>query len=229
MHIVGPAVVAVALMTAFTAPVLAHSLEEIDQNLRDKEQYFQPVDSEAPAFTLQDADGRVVRLTDLRGKVVILNFIYTHCRDVCPLHSERIAQIQSMINQTPMKAMVQFVTITTDPKRDNGQVLRDYGKAHGLDPVNWTFLTASPGEPDNTTRKIAEAYGLKFTAGDDGTQMHGIVTHVIDQDGRMRARFHGLQFEPLNLVMFVNALTNRVQEPHVHHDTSFWSKLKEMF
>jgi protein SCO1 len=222
-------VLAFALMTAFVAPALAHSLEEVDQDLRDKEQYFQPVNSEAPAFILQDADGRVVRLTDLRDKVVVLNFIYTSCKDVCPLHSERIAQIQAMINQTPMKAMVQFVTITTDPKRDTGQVLRDYGKAHGLDPVNWTFLTASPGMPDDSTRKIAEAYGLKFTEGDDGAQMHGIVTHVIDQDGRMRARFHGLKFEPLNLVTFVNALTNRVQKPHGHGEPGLWDKLKGLF
>jgi protein SCO1/2 len=40
-----------------------------------------------------------------------------------------------MINQTPMKEMVAFVTITTDPKRDRGPLLNDYGKAHGLDPA----------------------------------------------------------------------------------------------
>ncbi|MFH1553433.1 SCO family protein [Xanthobacter autotrophicus] len=215
------AVIAVAI-----APVLAHSLEEVDQDLRDKDKYFQPVDSEAPGFTLQDAEGHIVSLASLRGKVVVLNFIYTNCPDVCPLHAERIAELQTMINQTPMKAMIEFVTITTDPKRDTGEVLRDYGKAHGLDPVNWVFLTATPDQPEDSTRKIAEAYGLKFTQGDDGMQMHGIVTHVIDQDGRLRARFHGLKFEPVNLVIFVNALTNRAQKPHGHAEPSFWSILR---
>lgn len=131
-----------------------------------------------------------------------------------------------MINQTPMKEMVEFVTITTDPKRDAGLVLRDYGKAHGLDPANWVFLTSAPDKPEDSTRKIAEAYGLKFTEGEGGMQMHGIVTHVIDQDGRLRARFHGLKFEPVNLVVFVNALTNRTQMPHPHPEPSFWDKLK---
>jgi protein SCO1/2 len=229
MRILHSVALAFALIAAIATPVLAHSLEEVDQDLRDRDKFFQPVDSEAPGFTLQDADGRVVHLSDLRGKVVVLNFIYTHCPDVCPLHTERIAQLQGMINQTPMKAVVEFVTITTDPKRDTGQVLRDYGQAHGLDPVNWMFLTASPGQPEDGTRKIAEAYGLKFTQGDDGMQMHGIVTHVIDQDGRMRARFHGLQFEPVNLVTFVNALTNRTQKPHVHPEPGFWDKLKGLF
>ncbi|CAM5773343.1 hypothetical protein MAMO4S_04119 [Mesorhizobium amorphae] len=223
------AALAIALMIAWVAPVLAHSLEEVGQDLRDNDRYFQPVDSEAPGFTMQDADGRLVSLASLHGKVVVLNFIYANCPDVCPLHAERIAELQTMINQTPMKAMVEFVTITTDPKRDTGEVLRGYGNAHGLDPANWMFLTAAPDQPEDSTRKIAEAYGLKFTQGDDGMQMHGIVTHVIDQDGRLRARFHGLKFEPVNLVIFVNALTNRAQKPHGHPSSGFWDKLKGLF
>jgi protein SCO1 len=229
MRFLHSAALAFALVTAIATPVVAHSLEEVDQDLRDKDKYFQPVDSEAPGFTLQDVDGRVVSLGNLHGKVVVLNFIYTNCPDVCPLHTERIAQLQGIINQTPMKAMVEFVTITTDPKRDTGQVLRDYGHAHGLDPGNWMFLTAAPDQPEDSTRKIAEAYGLKFTQGYDGMQMHGIVTHVIDQDGQLRARFHGLQFEPVNLVIFVNALTNRTQKPHAHPEPGFWDKLKGLF
>lgn len=229
MGILKSVALAFALVTAIGAPVLAHSLEEVDQNLREKDKYFQAVDSEAPGFTLQDADGRVVNLASLRGKVVVLNFIYTNCPDVCPLHAERIAELQTMINQTPMKAMVEFVTITTDPKRDNGEVLRNYGQAHGLNPVNWTFLTAAPDQPEDSTRKIAQAYGLKFTQGEEGMQMHGIVTHVIDQDGRLRARFHGLNFEPVNLVIFVNALANRTQKPHGHPEPGLWDKLKGLF
>lgn len=229
MGILKPVALAFALIVAIVAPALAHSLEEVDKDLRDKDKYFQPVDSEAPAFTLQDANGRVVSLASLRSKVVVLNFIYTNCPDVCPLHAERIAELQMMINQTPMKAMVKFVTITTDPKRDNDEVLHEYGKTHGLDPVNWVFLTAAPDQPEDSTRKVAEAYGLKFTQGDDGVQMHGVVTHVIDQDGRLRARFHGLKFEPVNLVIFVNALTNRSQKPHGHSSPGFWDKLKGLF
>jgi len=229
MRVMHPAIMVFAAMIALIGPALPHSLEEVDQGLRKKERYFQSVDTQAPDFKLQDANGRRLGLTDLRGKVVVLNFIYASCADVCPLHSERIAEIQAMINQTPMRDLVQFVTITTDPKRDAGQILQDYGKAHGLDPTNWAFLTSAPGEPDDGTRKIAEAYGLKFTAGDDGMQMHGIVTHVIDQDGRLRARFHGLEFEPVNFVIFVNALTNRAQKPHPHGQPSFWDKVKRLF
>ena len=134
-----------------------------------------------------------------------------------------------MVTQTPMKEQVRFVTITTDPKRDTPEVLRDYGQAHGLDPANWVFLTAGQDEPDDTTRRLAETYGLKFTKTDDGYQMHAVVTHVIDQDGQLRARFHGLKFEPVNLVLFINALVNRAQKPHGHGGQSLWDKMKGLF
>ena len=216
--------------TAAIAPVAqAHSIEELQTQLGDKEKYFQPMDKEAPSFTLQDAEGRTVALTDLRDKVVILHFIYTNCPDVCPLHAERIAEVQRMVNQTPMKEQVRFVTITTDPKRDTPEVRRGYGQAHGLDAANWIFLTAGQDQQDDTTRRLAEAYGLKFTKTDDGYQMHAVVTHVIDQDGRLRARFHGLRFEPVNLVLFVNALVNRAQKPHGHGEQSLWDKMKGLF
>ncbi|OCP24764.1 SCO family protein [Ensifer sp. LC384] len=226
MRALHSALIVIAMTVACVAPVLAHSLEEVDQDLRATETYFQAVDNEGPAFTLQDSAGRTVSLSDLRGKVVVLNFVYANCPDVCPLHAERIAELQTMINRTPMKAMVEFVTITTDPKRDKGTVLSEYGQAHGLDPVNWMFLTAVPGQPEDSTRKIAEAYGLKFTESEEGMQMHGIVTHVIDQDGRLRARFHGLKFKPVNLVVFVNALTNQTQKPHGHPVPGLWERLK---
>ena len=222
-------VLGLAMTVLFPSPALPHSLKDVEQQLHDEEKYFQPVDSEAPDFSLQDADGRPVKLSDFRGKVVVLHFIYTNCPDFCPLHAEKIAEIQKMVNITPMKDQVQFITITTDPKRDTGQVLRDYGNNHGLDPVNWTFLTAAPGQAEDTTRKIALSYGLKFVETEDGAQMHGVVTHVIDQDKRMRARFHGLKFAPVNFVVFVNALVNRAQAPHHEVEPSMWNKLKSLF
>lgn len=223
------AVLGLAMTLPFAPSAFPHSLKEVEQNIHDQEKYFQAVDSEAPGFSLQDADGRPVQLSDFRGKVVVLHFIYINCPDFCPLHAEKIAEIQKMVNITPMKDQVQFITITTDPKRDTGQVLRDYGDNHGLDPVNWTFLTAAPGQAEDTTRKIALSYGLKFIETEDGAQMHGVVTHVIDQDGRMRARFHGLKFAPVNLVVFVNALVNRAQAPHQDAEPSMWNKLKSLF
>lgn len=196
-----------ALLAAWAAPVSAHSLKELEDQLTASEPYIQVVNRSAPGFALEDADGHATSLTDLRGKVVVLYFVYASCPDVCPLLSEKIADIQHQINTTPMRDVVAFVAVTTDPERDTLDVLRGYGPAHGLDPVNWRFLTSGADHP-TVTREVAKNYGLEFTPMGDGTQMHGLVTDVIDKSGNLRARFHGLKFKNISLILYVNALTN---------------------
>ncbi len=189
------------------APAAAHSLEALEGRLKKGERYLQVVHEAAAGFTLDDAQGRSLSLADYRGKVVVLNFVYAGCPDVCPLHSERIAEIQEMIDPTPMRDMVQFITITTDPAHDTPEVMKAYGPIRGLAPVNWVFLTSGRSRPA-ATREIAWRYGLKFTRVEDDYLMHGLVTFLIDKSGNLRAKYHGLKFKPVNFVMHVNALTN---------------------
>lgn len=197
----------IATAVGVAGPAVAHSLKDLEDELFRREAFVEIVDRAAPEFTLHAADGQPVRLTDYRGKVVVLWFIYTACPDVCPLQSELLASIQQQVNRTPMRDLVQFVSITTDPARDDPEAMAAYGPARGLDPTNWTFLTSAVGEPE-ATRRLAERYGVKFTRTDDEYLMHGVVTHLIDTSGRLRARYHGLNFEPINLIVHLNALTN---------------------
>jgi protein SCO1 len=228
MNIIRATALMAALLPILVMPVAAHSLEELESQLADRDKYFQLVNQPAPAFTLIDAAGREVALADYRGKVVILNFIYASCGDICPLHSQLIVQLQSMINISPMKDRVAFISITTDPSHDRGGVLTEYGEAQGLDPVNWTFLTSPADQPEDTTRKVAKGYGLEFTEV-DAMQMHGLVTHVIDREGNLRARFHGLNFEALSLVTFANALgDDGYSQGHVEPAQDPWSWISNL-
>jgi protein SCO1/2 len=217
---------AFALTLALAPRAGAHSLEELEKALAERERYVEFRNESAPEFALQDVDGRPVALRDFRGKVVVLNFIFASCTDVCPLHSELIASIQKDINQTPMRELVQFVTVTTDPERDTAEVLKPYGATHGLDPANWVFLTSGAARPDET-RSIAMRYGLRFTPTPDGQFMHGVVTHLIDKEGLLRARYHGLKVEPTNFIVHVNALVNDFHKPH--DEPSFWTRLRRWF
>ena len=210
------------LGAAVAAPISAHTLQEFEDEFYAKEQYFQALDKPVPDFTLSDASGKLIGPADFLGKVVILHFIYSKCTDVCPLHAEKLAEVQKMINQTPMINMVQFVSITTDPKNDTAEVLKAYGPQHGLDPVNWMFLTTSPGGPEDYTRKLAEAFGHKFAVESDGTITHGVVTHIIGKFGRWQGNFHGLEFQSVNMLMFVNALTNDYDKPQ---EPGLWDRI----
>ena len=211
------AVLGLALAAATAAPAAAHSVKALEAKILERETYVQMTDTPAPGFTLRDADGREVSLDDFRGKVVVLNFAYARCTDVCPLHSNVIASIQEMINATPMRDVVQFISIATDTEDgpETADIIRSYASRFGLDPVNWMFLYRGAGPKDGTIR-LAERYGLKFSYTEDGDQVHGVVTHLIDNTGVLRARYHGLRFNPVSLVMHVNALTNEHAQGAAH-------------
>jgi protein SCO1/2 len=183
----------------------AHTVEELEQMLAKQEYYVEITHRPAPEFSLQDAEGRQIALGDFRGKIVILNFIYGSCKEACPLHTNVIASIQQLLNARGLREHIQFVTITTDPERDTAEVLKAYGSDHGLDPVNWVFLTSGRSDRE-TTRRLGERYGLRFTRTQDGDFIHAVVTNVIDQNGFLRARFHGLNFNLANLVAYVEGL-----------------------
>jgi hypothetical protein len=95
--------------------------------------------------------------------------------------------------------------------------------------LNWVFLRTRPGQPEDTTRRLVEAFGHKFIETEDGDQVHSIVTHVIHKQGRWRANFHGLRFEPTNLVVFISALVNEDEHDHEESGRDLWDRLRELF
>ncbi|WP_149758649.1 SCO family protein [Roseivivax sediminis] len=222
-------VLAGALAMAAWPALANHPGENLDERMLEMEKYFQPIEGEqAPGFKLQDAEGRPVGLSELQDKVVVLHFIYASCPDVCPLHADKIATIQESINASPMGDMVEFVSITTDPANDTPNILRDYAGWHDLDTANWTFLTTRPDQPEDTTRALASDYGVEFTmSAESDAMMHAPVTFVIDRGGRLAAKFHGMEFQNANLVLYVSGLINNAQ--HRHEEEGWWHTLTNVF
>jgi protein SCO1/2 len=64
---------------------------------------------------------------------------------------------------------------------------------------------------------------------DDGYQTHGVVTHVIDRGGRWAANFHGLDFAPVNLVLYINGLVNQPAGAAGQAETGWWQRLQGLF
>jgi protein SCO1/2 len=227
--------VVIAVLWLVGVPAWAHSLDELQADLMKRESYvaFEPgVGTPFPPFHLTDAEGKTVDSSDFLGKVVVLDFIYASCTDVCPLQSERIAKIQKDVAAGHMADRVRFVSITIDPEHDTPAVRKDYAAQHGLDPSNWVFLAPADGKG---ALALADKAGMKFVPQADGSFNHPVVTYVIDDDGKLRARFFGLKFQPLNAVVYVNALVN---DPHhrpasaaakpVPTATSLWDRMKAL-
>jgi protein SCO1/2 len=92
----------------------------------------------AADFTLRDQASRPVHLAALRGKVVVLTFLYTHCPDVCPLIAGKLAYAQRDL--APEAGKVVFLAVSVDPVEDTPAAVRQFDAARGLTGANWHYL-----------------------------------------------------------------------------------------
>ncbi len=137
-------------------------------------------------FTLTDQTGKSLKLSDLRGKAVMLFFGYTHCPDYCPLSLAQYAQIKKALGADADR--VAFVMISLDGERDTPDVLNAYMKQ--FDPA---FIGLT-GDPEKV-RSIGEDYAVQFQKQRlKGTQAEYIVAHttfmyLLDPQGRWRIAY----------------------------------------
>ena len=99
-----------------------------------------------PNFTVLDQDGKTYRLYDdlIKGKKVIINFVYTGCSDICPLTTARMALLQEKLGDMAGRD-VEMYSITVDPEHDGPAELKRYMEAYHIGP-GWRFLTGDPAE-----------------------------------------------------------------------------------
>lgn len=144
-------------------------------------------DEPAPAFTLTSQDGKRISLKDFRGKAVVLTFIYTACKDICPVLPQIIDRTDQVLSEAERKK-VHFVGVSIDPRRDTPEKLRSFMQDHKLSPDRWTLLTGSLQEAS----KVADDYGILAKPDLQGDLVHNAVYVLIDTQGRLRTEFHGL-------------------------------------
>lgn len=144
-------------------------------------------DEPAPAFALTDQNGRRVALADLRGKVVILTFLFTQCTDVCPVLPQILARVDEHLSPA-QKAQSAFVGISIDPQRDTPARLRQFIAERELDATRWTLLTGSVPE----LARAADDYGVVVHPDPRLDFVHNTVFVLIDGAGQLRTEFHGL-------------------------------------
>lgn len=145
----------------------------------------------APEFSLATQDGARLSLTDLRGKVVAVTFIYASCVDTCPLLTAKMAGLQRRLGRD-FGPKVFFASITVDPERDTPEVLKRYAEVHGANLAGWAFLTGTPAE----IREVAKRYGIYYKKQARGDVDHTFLTSLVDQMGTLRVQYLGVRFDP---------------------------------
>lgn len=149
------------------------------------------VRSPAPDFDLTDQSGKQVSLESLRGRTLLVDFIYTRCPGPCPAVTSQHVALQRQLPDD-LRPRVWFVSISIDPAHDTPEVMRDYAEARGADLAHWSFLT---GEPEAVAR-VVRRFGVGSLRQPDGSIEHLVATFVVDPDGRIAERFIGLEHRP---------------------------------
>ncbi|HLK53974.1 MAG TPA: SCO family protein [Candidatus Angelobacter sp.] len=107
-----------------------------------------------PNVVLTTQDGKQVHFYDdlLKGKIVVIDLIYTHCVNACPLETARLVQVQKMLGDRVGKDIF-FYSISIDPKHDTPKVLKEYAQKFHVGP-GWTFLTGKQEDIELVGRKL---------------------------------------------------------------------------
>lgn len=149
---------------------------------------------------LPDADllthaDTTLRLSDLRGRRVLVSFIYTRCPipDFCPRMSRQFAQLQPTLD-TLAGPPVHLLSISFDPTNDTPEVLRSYADRHTDDLSNWTFATGDT----TTVRRLADQFGI-FYKTDADQILHNLVTVLVDSSGKVLQIWRGTDWRPVDV------------------------------
>ena len=169
----------------------------------------------APEFSLTTQDGKNFRDSDLKGKVVLVGFIFTTCNGTCPATTHRMAAIQEELKRRRLDkdGRVQLLSISLDPIRDKPETLKRYLRLYDVDPSNWTFLTGDAAE----VNKVIAAWGMWARPAANGQLDHPSRVFLLDGLGRIREIYNLTFLKPAwvceDMELLLHELTKASRRP----------------
>jgi protein SCO1/2 len=136
----------------------------------------------APDFALQGSHGQTLKLSETRGKIVVLGFGFSHCPEICPATLANLSRVVKNLGESAKEVQVLYITV--DPERDTTARLREYMAVFN---PGFIGLTGSVEE----LAAIRKEYGILIEreAHRDGNYEvhHSSYLYLIDRDGKLRA------------------------------------------
>jgi protein SCO1/2 len=185
-------------------PITARRLRLLQEAMRGPSNAL-AIGQAVPDFTLTDQARGRVSLSQLRGKVVALNFIYTSCvlPQFCYRLANHLAVVQKRFGARMGRDLV-LLTITFDPGRDTPERLAEYARQWNADPATWHFLT---GSSDDIGR-VCRLFGVDYFPA-EGLFSHSSRTVVLDRRGLLAASIEGNEYTAAQLGDLVQAVLDR--------------------
>jgi protein SCO1/2 len=166
--------------------------------------------TEVPDLTFVDQSGATKKISDWRGQVVAVTFIYTRCPvpDFCPRMDRNFAAAQKLLGEDEQLAdRVHLLSVSFDPEYDTPEILRAHASRVGADPARWSFVTG----PKEALDPFAAVFGVAIMRDDKPMQeiLHNLRTAVIGKDGRLATILNGNEWKPEELVAAIREADGR--------------------
>jgi protein SCO1/2 len=135
---------------------------------------------------LVDQNGNAVVLASLKGKPLVVDFIYTSCPGPCLMETAKLANVAVRLGND-LGPKVTIVSITVDPEHDRPKQLLDYSRQQGADEKGRYFLTGGPADVD----QALAGFKLSRQIEPDGSVGHLVDVMLIGTDGRVVREYDG--------------------------------------
>ena len=169
--------------------------DSVVTHMRDGKEITDTIWHKVANVSLQNQLGETVSLDSLRGKVIIIDFFFTHCASICPIMTHNMRRLQDALklkDQTKNldTTFVRFLSFTVDPAHDSVPVLKKYADRYGVNSDLWWMLTG----PKKTIYDFALnelKLGLQDSVSVDSNFVHTDYIALLDKERVIRGYYHG--------------------------------------
>jgi len=161
-----------------------------------------------------------VRLAELRGKPLVVSFIYTGCFQVCPVTTRSLADAVAGAERTLGPGTFRVATIGFNLPFDTPAAMKDFQRKHGVQSPNWLFLS-----PDaKTLPGLVADFGFRYESTAAGFD-HLLQASIVDAEGRIYRQVYG---DALATQLFVGPLLELARNTPVPQGSvaGFFEKVK---
>lgn len=146
-------------------------------------------------FELRDASGKTVRLSDYRGKPLLVSFIYTGCFQVCPTTTRFLSEAVGVARKALGDGRFKVVSIGFNQPFDDPVAMASFAKQVGISDPDWAFLSPAPKDVEALTRR----FGFTYEATSGGFD-HLLQVSIVSADGVLYRQVYGENFDMPMLV-----------------------------
>lgn len=204
--------------------------DSVVTRVRDGKEITDTVWHKVANITLQNQLGDTVSLDQLNGKVILIDFFFTHCASICPTLTRNMRHLQDALKlRDDMKGIdtsfLQILSLTVDPSHDSPPVLKKYADHYGVNSDVWWMLTGEKKTIYDFALNELKL-GLQDSVSVDSNFVHTDYIALLDKNRVIRGYYHGTDSTAMERL--ANDLVFIMLEKDRNRKSAVFAELKPM-